>query len=270
MILRNLKGTAILGIATAIAVTGASVPFSLEAQAQTTSVVGIGLTSNEPTSNSGVTNYIATVLDSTPATIQLPQNTETNQPSVNSVQNYNLDDIQEVSYVRYPTTQLNIRQNPSTDSEILDRISTDDEVTVIGELPNSEFVVIEYDGHKAFVSSQYLSEEKTEPEVAEYVWEGKKLNTSDGVVTGPSGKETYYNLPMSGVIKAMRSLGYTDEYWVRGDGVKMLGQYVMVAANLRIRPKGTILPTSLGMGIVADTGDFASSNPTQLDIAVDW
>ena len=44
----------------------------------------------------------------------------------------------------------------------------------------------------------------------------------------------------------------------------------MVAANLGLRPYGTIVATSLGAGIVVDTGTFASSNRTQLDIAVAW
>jgi 3D (Asp-Asp-Asp) domain-containing protein len=71
----------------------------------------------------------------------------------------------------------------------------------------------------------------------------------------------------------MRSLGYSAEeypYWVRSDGCKMLGNYIMVAANLSIRPKGTIVQTSLGAGIVCDTGGFASSNAYQLDIATNW
>ena len=50
----------------------------------------------------------------------------------------------------------------------------------------------------------------------------------------------------------------------------MLGEYVMCAANLNIRPKGTIVETSLGMAIVVDTGSFAASNETQLDMAVNW
>ena len=90
---------------------------------------------------------------------------------------------------------------------------------------------------------------------------------------GPSGKETYYNLDMSGVVSIMRSCGYSEvkfPYWVRDDGVKMLGDYVMVAASFDIRPRGTILDTSLGSAIVCDTGGFASYNQTQLDIAVDW
>lgn len=94
-----------------------------------------------------------------------------------------------------------------------------------------------------------------------------------GIYNGPSGKETYYNLPMQGVINIMRKMGYSEEeypYWIREDGVKMFGDYIMVAANLDIRPKGTILECSLGTAIVCDTGEFAKTNKTQLDIAVNW
>lgn len=101
-------------------------------------------------------------------------------------------------------------------------------------------------------------------------WKGPVLSKSRGTITGPSGKETYYNLNMSGVVRIMRRMGNTDEYWVRDDGVKMLGDYVMVAANLNLRPRGSLVDTSLGKGIVCDTGSFASRNPTQLDIAVTW
>lgn len=101
----------------------------------------------------------------------------------------------------------------------------------------------------------------------------KHLTKSLGVFAGPSGKETYYNLNMQYVVSYMRDLGFDADifpYWVRGDGVKMLGDYVMIAADLNTRPKGTILETSLGMGIVCDTGEFAKENPTQIDIAVNW
>lgn len=101
-------------------------------------------------------------------------------------------------------------------------------------------------------------------------WNGPKLTPSAGVNYGPSGKETYYNLPMNGVISIMRSMGNNAQYWVRADGVKMLGDYVMVAAHLGLRPRGSLVPTSLGMGIVCDTGGFANGNPTQLDIATAW
>lgn len=99
------------------------------------------------------------------------------------------------------------------------------------------------------------------------------LTAAGGVFAGPSGRETWYNLPMSGVISGMRSLGYTEEdypYWIRDDGCKMLGDYIMIAASYDIRPKGTIVETSRGFGIVCDTGGFAQHNQTQVDLAVSW
>ena len=101
-------------------------------------------------------------------------------------------------------------------------------------------------------------------------WKGPYLSKSAGVVYGPSGKETYYNLNMSKIVNIMHSLGFEGEYWVRDDGCKMFGDYIMVAANYNIRPRGTLVETSLGTGIVCDTGGFAKRNPYQLDLAVTW
>lgn len=101
-------------------------------------------------------------------------------------------------------------------------------------------------------------------------WDGGVLTASAGVNYGPSGKETYYNLDMSGVVDNMRNMGNNDAYWVREDGAKMLGDYVMVAANLDVHPRGSLVETSMGVGIVADTGGFAAGNPNQVDIATAW
>lgn len=98
-------------------------------------------------------------------------------------------------------------------------------------------------------------------------WDGSILTRASGVNQGPSGKETYYNLNMSGVVDIMRNMGNTDQYWVRDDGVKMLGDYVMVAADLETHPRGSIVESSLGEAIVVDTGALEKE---QLDIAVTW
>lgn len=107
-------------------------------------------------------------------------------------------------------------------------------------------------------------------ELDETGWEGTKLTAKKGVNNGPTGKETYYNLNMNRVVKNMHKLGYSGEYWIREDGVKMFGDYIMVAANLKLYPRGTVIETSLGTGIVCDTGEFAADNSTQCDIAVNW
>jgi hypothetical protein len=99
------------------------------------------------------------------------------------------------------------------------------------------------------------------------------LTASGGVFNGPSGRETWYNLPMDGVISIMRNAGFSEEeypYWVREDGCRMLGDYIMVAANFDIRPRGSTLATSLGTGLVCDTGTFIYTYPYGVDIAVDW
>ena len=101
-------------------------------------------------------------------------------------------------------------------------------------------------------------------------WGGPVLSRSNGSIHGPSGKETYYNLNMNGVVNIMRRMGNMDEYWVRNDGCKMLGNYIMCAANLRVHPRGSLVESSLGTCIVCDTGGFAHGNSHQLDIAVTW
>ena len=112
--------------------------------------------------------------------------------------------------------------------------------------------------------------EKAASYFEEHIYRGPSLSKGRGTIQGPSGKETYYNLNMSGVVRIMRRMGYDYEYWVRDDGVKMFGNYVMVAANLNLRPRGSLVQTSLGMGIVCDTGGFAKRNPRQIDIATTW
>lgn len=110
----------------------------------------------------------------------------------------------------------------------------------------------------------------SQPSYAQYVSDANALTASGGVYYGPNGKETYYNLNMSGVVDIMRGMGNNDNYWVREDGAKMLGDYVIVAADLNKYPRGSIVDTSLGQGIVCDTGSFTQNSDTQLDIATDW
>ena len=100
---------------------------------------------------------------------------------------------------------------------------------------------------------------------------GDHLTKSGGVYYGPSGKETYYNLDMNGVVSNAQNMGIEGEYWVREDGCKMYGDYVICAADLNVYPRGSLVESSLGTCIVLDTGGFATNGSgVALDIAVDW
>ena len=123
-------------------------------------------------------------------------------------------------------------------------------------------------------SEQSSSEASTDSQnTTSSSWTGSVLSAASGVNYGPSGKETYYNLDMSGVVSIMRGMGFSEAeypYSVRSDGAKMLGDYIMVAANLSTHPRGTLVETSMGTGLVCDTGGFAVGNANQLDIATSW
>lgn len=120
------------------------------------------------------------------------------------------------------------------------------------------------------------TEEKIHAEVVSYdTYSNESVLTPIGGVNynADGYLETYYNLNMSGVISIMRKQGFNSDkypYWIRNDGVKMLGKYVMVAADLNIHPRGSKVHTSLGEGLVCDTGEFTETNSYQFDIAVDW
>ena len=129
------------------------------------------------------------------------------------------------------------------------------------------------DADKKAEEAAKKKEEEKKLAVVETSYSGAKLSRSRGSIQGPSGKETYYNLHMSGVVSIMRRMGFSESeypYNVRADGVKCLGPYVMVAAHLGKRPRGSKVQTSLGTGLVCDTGGFAANNPTQIDVATAW
>ena len=112
--------------------------------------------------------------------------------------------------------------------------------------------------------------EETEPKRYAVNWDGPVLTKEAGTVAGPSGQEYYDNLDMQPVIDRLLQAGYEGEYWVREDGVKMFGDYIMVAAAYWVHPLGTVLETTLGTAIVGDTGGFAKLSPYAIDIATNW
>lgn len=109
-----------------------------------------------------------------------------------------------------------------------------------------------------------------------------EIQGQSGVLTATSGvnwfnghKETYYNFSdekMLELLQYVRNCGVDvpGDYWIREDGCKMVGDYIILACNRDVYPWGSIVETSLGTGISLDTGKFAESNPGQVDIAVSW
>lgn len=159
----------------------------------------------------------------------------------------------------------------------VDYLQTQNDIQGVALEAQSE-MLINYDHHVSDLEHELNAYELALEDAAPMfqlptTWDGPILTKEIGGNMGPAGRETYYNLPMQGCINKMRSLGYSEEeypYWVRDDGAKMFGRYVMIAANWKIRPLGTVLETSLGWSIVVDTGDFVADYPYGVDIAVDW
>ena len=131
-------------------------------------------------------------------------------------------------------------------------------------------VVIEQQTAALGAAKEQQEREELATQTKSSSWTGSVLNRVSGINNGPSGKETYYNLNMSRIVSAMKKLGVSSEYWVRNDGVKMYGDYIMCAADLSVYPRGTIVETSLGTGIVCDTGAFVKNSNIALDIATAW
>ncbi len=162
--------------------------------------------------------------------------------------------------INIPETTEPATEVPVTTEAATQEIATEAETeAIVEEIP--------------YVEEPVYMEEYVEP-VTEapitYSYNGPVLSSWVGTVQGPSGKETFYNLDMTGVISLMNSCGYYYSYWVRDDGCKMFGDYIMCAANLNVHPRGSLVETSLGTAIVCDTGTFAYSNPYQIDIATTW
>ena len=165
-------------------------------------------------------------------------------------------------------------KEPKKGSMIYNILNEDDIFYIAGEVINGDYYLVKInkdDEDFAFIEKDKPIKIPKKSKSSNNS-NNNKLSAYSGVCYGPSGKETYYNLNMSRIVNSMKSKEeYKDwEYWIRDDGCKMFGDYIMVAANLNLRPKGTIVETSLGKGIVVDTGGFAVNNPEQLDIACNW
>lgn len=94
------------------------------------------------------------------------------------------------------------------------------------------------------------------------------LTAKLGRITYNGHQETFYNLPMQKVVeRSDRAMGLKDMYWVRDDGCKMYGQWVIVAAHPSVT-RYSLVETSRGTGIVLDTHTAGDVN--LYDLAVAW
>ena len=168
-----------------------------------------------------------------------------------------------------------------TDATITDATKTDATEEVTTEEVTEEPEVEKEEKEDILIAASIPTTEATteapvvpapQPEQPKYEPQpGDHLTKSGGVYYGPSGKETYYNLNMNGVVSNAQNMGIEGEYWVREDGCKMYGEYIICAADLNTHPRGSLVESSLGTCIVLDTGGFATNGSgVALDIAVDW
>ena len=68
----------------------------------------------------------------------------------------------EMNATMYATQTVNVRNLPSTDGEKIGSLSTNQEITIIGQCNETSWYKFELDGQTAFASNSYLSTEKVE------------------------------------------------------------------------------------------------------------
>ena len=93
------------------------------------------------------------------------------------------------------------------------------------------------------------------------------LTAKLGTIQYEGHKETWYNLNMNRVVQRAQDMGIPCEYWVRDDGCKMFGPWVIVAAHPSVT-RYTLVETSHGTGIVLDR--HTAGDPNLYDLAVTW
>jgi hypothetical protein len=107
---------------------------------------------------------------------------------------------------------LNYRDTPTTedDSTIQGLLYANDAVSVVGYVDGTDWAIVSIGDDDYYVCSTYLGEEQVveEPQVTTNLsGEAGTLTKSAGIVSGPSGNETYYNLNMSYCVARMHSKG---------------------------------------------------------------
>ena len=170
--------------------------------------------------------------------------------------------------IGYTNTVVNLRESDSKDSKKLDTLNINTKVKYIKT--DEKWYKVKYKNQEGYIRSDLLSKNKTK--IAVYSKPHREhLTRRNGVFYFQGRRESYYNLPMSRVVSNMNRLGFHGSYSVRYDGVKLFNGYVMVAGDLSAYPRGSLIETSLGTGIICDTGTFVHTyGANALDIATNW
>ena len=171
-------------------------------------------------------------------------------------------------------TETDATITDATETDVTEEVTTEEVTEEVTEEPEVE----KEEKEDILIAAPAQTTEATikapapQPEQPKYEPQpGDHLTKSGGVYYGPSGKETYYNLNMNGVVSNAQNMGIEGEYWVREDGCKMYGDYIICAADLNVHPRGSLVESSLGTCIVLDTGGFVTNGSgVALDIAVNW
>lgn len=170
--------------------------------------------------------------------------------------------------IGYTNTTANLREDRSVKSNKIKTLPLNTQIEYVND--GSEWADVIYDnGTMGYIKSQFLSKKKVK--INKNKLPKEHLTKQGGVFFYNGKRESYYNLDMSGVVAKMHQLGFKGEYSVRSDGAKLFDGKVMIAADLSVYPRGTILYTSLGKSIVCDTGGFVHQyGSNAFDIATNW
>lgn len=170
--------------------------------------------------------------------------------------------------IGYTNTTVNLREKETVNSDKIKTLPLNTQVEYVDD--DSEWADVIYDGGTiGYIKSQFLSKKKIK--VNKDKRPKEHLTKQGGVFFYNGKRESYYNLDMSGVVNIMHQLGFKGEYSIRSDGAKLFDGKVMIAADLSVYPRGTILYTSLGKSIVCDTGEFVHQyGSSAFDIATNW
>lgn len=165
--------------------------------------------------------------------------------------------------------EMSTQSAEETESDVTDNVMTLSKDALGTEIQDVEGMT-ETEASPDYSDITETEIEEMSNDTTHYMEPGKTIDPVCGVFQGPWLKETYYNLDMSYCIEIMKvHFGIDKGYWVREDGVKMYGDYIMVAADTNVYPKGSIVETSLGRAMVVDHCEAAEWCP-EFDIAVTW